>query len=87
MRHRTHEKGFTAWNVYNDLQNSSTRTEIGASLMAMQPTTGTNIGIDNAATVNIGNEILQHQILKEKERLKTKGGGLRLGGYTIELAP
>ena len=35
MRHRINEKGFTAWNVYNDLQNTSTRTEIGGALMAM----------------------------------------------------
>ena len=71
MRCRINEDGgYTVWNVYNDLQNSSTRTEIGASLMAMQPKASVNIGIDNEATVNIGNEILQHQVQRESVRLK-----------------
>ena len=62
MRHEVERGGFTAWNVYNDLQNSSTRTEIGAPLMAMQPKTEVNIGVDNEATVNIGNTTINHQI-------------------------
>ena len=85
MRHRTGEQGFTAWNVYNDLQNSSTRTEIGAALMAMQPKVAINVGIDNEATVSIGNGITQHQIMRKDMRMKTKSGGLRLGGTFSKL--
>ena len=85
MRHRIDEQGFTAWNVYNDLQNSSTRTEIGASLMAMQPKVAVNVGIDNEATVNIGNEIIQHQVERKDARLKMGSGGLRLGGTLSKL--
>ena len=80
MRHRTDEQGYTAWNVYNDLQNSSTRTEIGAALMAMQPKTEINVGIDNKATVNIGNTIIKHQIRRQDAKLREENGGLRLGG-------
>ena len=50
--------------------NSSTRTEVGAALMAMQPKTEINIGFDTATTVQIGNAIIEHQILKEETKLK-----------------
>lgn len=86
MTHKVDGKGYTAWNVYNDLQNSSTRTEIGASLMAMQPKTEINIGIDNEGTVNIGgNTIIKHQIRKQDAKLRGDDGGLRLGGSISNL--
>ena len=85
MRHRIDDNGFTAWNAYNDIQNSSTRTEIEASLMAMQPKVEVNIGIDNEATVNIGNTIIKHQILRHAAKLREEEGSLRLGGSISKL--
>ena len=79
MRHRVDEQGYTAWNVYSDLQNTSTRTEIGAALMAMQPDTEISIGIDNEATVNIGSTIIKHQIRRQDAKLREDNGDLRLG--------
>ena len=37
--------GVRGWNAFNDLKNSSTRTEIGASLLAMLQRWAVNIGI------------------------------------------
>ena len=85
MRHKTEEGGYTAWNVYNDFQNSSARTEVGTALMAMQPKTEINIGIDNATTVQIGNAIIGHQIRREEAKLQEEDGGLRLGGSISKL--
>ena len=85
MRHKTEEGGYTAWNVYNDFQNSSARTEVGTALMAMQPKTEINIGIDNATTVQIGNAIIEHRNQKGETKLKEKHGGLRLRGNISKL--
>ena len=77
MSHKVEEGGYTAWNVYNDLQNSSTRTEVGAALTAMQPKTEINIGIDKATTVQIEDAIIKHQIQREEVELQEEDGGLR----------
>ena len=85
MRHKVEEGGYTAWNVYNDLQSSSTRTEVSASLMAMQPRAEINIGIDNATIVQIGNAISEHQIQREEAKPYEEDGSLRLGGSVLKL--
>ena len=54
-------EGVMLWNVSNILKNSSTRREIGATLLAMLPPWSSNIGIDNEATVDKGNRIIEHQ--------------------------
>ena len=38
--------------------------------MAMQPKTEINVGIDNEATVNIGNTIIKHQIRRQEAKLR-----------------
>ena len=54
-------------------------------MMAMQPKTEINIGIDNATTVQIGNAIIEHQIQKEEAKLYGGDGSLRLGGNISKL--
>ena len=85
MRRRKKEGGFAEWNVYNDLQNSSTRCEIGAALMGMQPKVEANIGVDNAATVGIGNRIINHQIDRLNAKLYEEDEAMRLGGKISKL--
>lgn len=85
IRRKVEEGRHVAWNVYKDLQNSSIRTEVGTSLMAMQPRTEINVGIGNATTVQIGNAIIKHQIQREEVKLCEEDGSLRLGGRISKL--
>ena len=43
--------GLMLWNIFNTLKNSSTRCEIGATLLGMLPPWAVNLGVDNSATV------------------------------------
>ena len=62
------EAGYRAWNAFNNLRNSSTRCEIGASLLAMNPPVSANVGVDNKTCVDGTNEIIQHAIKKLRRR-------------------
>ena len=77
--------GYRAWNAFNNLRNSSTRCEIGASLLAMNPPVPTDIGVDNQTRVEGTNEIIQHAIRKAGAVLRTPAGAPELGGTRTEL--
>ena len=59
--------GMRLWNTFNNLRNSSTRCELGASIVAMLPPVAVNIGIDSSATVGKGTEIIEHESKKRKQ--------------------
>ena len=48
------------WCPFNSLLNSSTRTELGAAIVALIPAVPVNIGIDNAAVVGTGNQLIKY---------------------------
>ena len=73
------------WNAFNDLRNSSTRCEMGASLLAMNPPVATNIGVDNQTCVDGTNDIAEHAIRKSETVLRTTGGAPILGGTKMKL--
>ena len=72
--------GLMLWNISNSLKNSSTRTEIAATLLALLPPWAVNMGVDNAATVGKGTKVIEHLRKKEGTELKNANGGLKLGG-------
>ena len=72
--------GYRAWNAFNNLRNSSTRCEIGAAIMALQPPAPVNIGIDNKTCVEMGSRIINHASAKQQADLRTPGGAPRLDG-------
>ena len=76
--------GVRGWNAFNNLKNSSTRTEIGASLLAMMPRKSTNIGIDSKATIVKGDKLLDHARKRKKTKIREEDGTLLLGG---EISP
>ena len=84
-----HEKkgkdGLKLWNIFNGLRGSSTRCEIGAALMAMQPLIATHIGIDNKAVVDRGTELIEHHTKRQEEILTNNNGSLKLGGRISKL--
>ena len=69
-KHTRHEYkegyGMKMWNSFNGLSGSSTRCEIGAALIAMQPPVATHIGIDNKAVVDRGTELTNHHARREQ---------------------
>ena len=79
------EAGYRAWNAFNNLRNSSTRCEIGASLLAMNPPVPTNIGVDNQTCVEGTNETIQHEIGRAGAVLRTPAGAPKLGGTRTKL--
>ena len=78
------EGGLKCWNVSNGLRGSSTRTEIGAALIALQPPIRVNIGVDNAAVVGRTNAMIDHHKRRKRTVLVNKNGALRFGG---EISP
>ena len=77
--------GLRMWNAFNDLRNSSTRCEVGAALLAMNPPIATNIGVDNQTCVEGTNEIAEHAIRKSRTTRRTAGGAPILGGTKTKL--
>ena len=77
--------GVRAWNAFILLRNSSTRTEIGASLLAMMPKKAVNIGIDRSSTIKKGENIIGHATKKNKAKLRDEVGALLLGGENSPL--
>ena len=74
--------GVRGWNAFNNLRNSSTRTEIGASLLALIRRKPANIGIDSKATIVKGEKIIDHARKRNTTRIKEDDGALLLGGDT-----
>ena len=72
--------GVRGWNAFNNLKNSSTRTEIGASLLAMIRRKPANIGIDSKATIVKGEKLIDHARKRSTTRTKEEDGTLLLGG-------
>ena len=79
------EAGYRAWNAFNNLRNSSTRCEIGASLLAMSPPISANIGVDNKTCVDGTNEIIEHAIHRSETVLRNPQGAPKLGGTRTKL--
>ena len=77
--------GVRGWNAFNFLRNSSTRTEIGASLLARMPKKAVNIGIDSSSTIKKGEQIIEHETKTNKAKLRDEGGALLLGGENSPL--
>ena len=73
------------WSIFNNLKNSSTRCEIGASMFGMLRPRATHLGVDNAATVGKGTGIIEHQRERNNTELKNERGGLKLGGKVSPL--
>ena len=66
--------GVRGWNAFNFLRNSSTRIEIGASLLAMMPKRVVNIGIDSSSTIKKGGKSSGTQQRGTRRSLGTKRG-------------
>ena len=77
--------GVRGWNTFNNLKNSSTRTEIGASLLAMIPGKAANIGIDSLSTIIKGTAIIDHTRRRNEAKLRDEEGALLLGGEVTPL--
>ena len=84
-QHEARDGGKMLWAVFNDLENSSTRCEIAATIVGMLPPWAVNMGVDNGATVGKGNKVIEHQRKREAAKLKTEDGGLIIGGTTTPL--
>ena len=54
------DEGWKVWTCFTALQNSCTRCELGASLVAMLPAKAVNIGIDNKGVITNGTSIIHH---------------------------
>ena len=65
--------GVRGWNASNNFKNSSTRTEIGASLLALMPRKSTNIGIDSKATLLKSRKVSRP--CEKEEHDENDGGG------------
>ena len=61
-------KGLLLWCPFNSLLNSSTRTELAAAIVAIIPAVPVHIGIDNAAVVDKGSQIIKFYDDREKMR-------------------
>ena len=72
-------------NAFDNCRNSSTRTEVGASFLAMSPKVAVNSGVDSQATINKGEKIIKHATMKKKAKLRDEEGALLLGGETTPL--
>ena len=83
--HEQLEEGLLLWCPFNSLLNSSTRTELAAAIVAMIPGRPMNIGIDNAAVVNKGNQIIKYFDDKARMKLRNDEGKKILGGRTSKL--
>ena len=81
LHHEGSREGMKMWCTFNDLQNSSTRCEIGGTLATMMRPVAVNIGVDNKATVDKGGAIIEHQKQRREHELKEKDGALKLGGF------
>ena len=73
------------WCPFNSRLNSSTRTELGAAILTLLAPLTAHIGIDNAAVVQTGNQIINHLRRRTKERgFDDEGRGI-LGGRASSL--
>jgi hypothetical protein len=68
------------WTCFNDTQNSSTRCELGAAILGINPPIPAHVGIDNQGLVSIGTQIIEHMEARQEARFKHEEGALRLGG-------
>ena len=66
--HEQRSEGLLLWCPFNSLLNSSTRTELAAAIVAIIPPAPVHIGIDNAAVVGTGSQIIKYY--GEQERMK-----------------
>ena len=60
--------GMMLWCPFNSRLNSSTRTELGAAILTLLAPITAHIGIDNAAVVQTGSQIINHLRRRAKER-------------------
>ena len=58
--------GYKLWAPFNNLQNSSTRTEVGALRVACSRSGPVHIATDNATTVGKANQIIEHLSMRER---------------------
>ena len=56
----SHQHGSMLWCPFNSKLNSSTRCELGATLLAMVAPVAAHLGVDNATVVLKGTQIIQH---------------------------
>ena len=73
------------WCPFNTLLNSSTRTELAAAIVAILPPVPVHIGIDNAAVVGKGSQIIKYYDDEERIRKEEKGERRKLGGASSRL--
>ena len=85
LHHEGDSEGMKMWCAFNDLQNSSTRCEIGGTLATMMRPVAVNIGVDNKATVDKGGARIEHQKQRGEHELREKDGALKLGGFLSPL--
>ena len=67
------------WSPFNSRLNSSTRTELGAAILTLLAPIAAHIGIDNAAVVQTGTQIIEHLRRRAKERWHDEEGKGKLG--------
>ena len=73
------------WCPFNSRLNSSTRTELGAAILTLLAPVAVHIGIDNAAVVQTGRQIIDHLRRRAKEVwVDSRGIGI-LGGKASPL--
>ena len=77
--------GVMLWATFNAKLNTSTRCELGAAIVALLSPYGVNIGIDNAAVVDKGNQIINHLRRQADEQLMDNKGDKLIGGRTSSL--
>ena len=82
--HFTHSQmcgnDLSMWTCFNDTQNSSTRCELGAAILGINPPVPAHVGIDNQGVVSIGTQIIDHMEARQNASLNNEEGALRLGG-------
>ena len=71
--------------AYSELRNSSTRCEAGGARIAIQKDGPVHIGIDSQTTVTMCTAITEHQMRRQRAKLRNEWGGMILGGTTTPL--
>ena len=79
------EAGSIRWRPFNARLNSSTRCELRATLLVLVAPVVTHLGVDNAAVVLKGVQIIRHLLRRNNEASFTEDGTKILGGRTSSL--
>ena len=77
--------GTMTWCPFNSRLNSSTRTELGAAILTLLAPIAAHIGIDNAAVVKTGGQIIEHLRRRAKERWFDDEAKRKLGSRASSL--